>query len=304
MLSFKVTVSRSQLELNPPGSAPNRGPRYGDRCFSAASALPLQEGLRHPRRMLALMAAAVWRPRRTMALAVLLLRTRSEYVFVSASTTGQALRTYLDQRVLGVFPQHRLCRGVLVLPERRSDYLRGRHRQALRTNLRRAARAGITCEILDDRSRFVEAVGAITRSRGNGALSENQVHHLWSEWAGAEMTLLAARDEDGCPLAAAAAIIDDSVCLIKGGTSSSHEARWALHDHLVDLLIARGVRYLLAAGGGPFGALGFATNVQHYQRLLGYELRHVSPGPTRSVGRKYLRSWSLWSSREQPDARV
>ena len=39
--------------------------------------------------------------------------------------------------------------------------------------------------------------------------------------------------------------------------------------------------YLLADGGGPFGALGFATSVQHYQHLLGYELRHLVPLGTR-----------------------
>ncbi len=75
----------------------------------------------------------------------------------------------------------------------------------------------------------------------------------------------------------AGVVIDDKVCLIEGARAICHEARWALHDHLVRILIARGVKYLLAEGGGPFGALGFETNVQHYQHLLGYELRHVSP---------------------------
>jgi hypothetical protein len=88
---------------------------------------------------------------------------------------------------------------------------------------------------------------------------------------------MVARDEHGRPLAYAAAIIDDTVCLIGSALATCHEARWALHDHLVRILIARRVRYLLAEGGGPFGALGFAVNVQHYQHLLGYELRHLSP---------------------------
>jgi len=61
-------------------------------------------------------------------LVVLLLRTRSERVFVSDSTAGEALSTYFNQRALGVFPKNRLCRGVLVLPRDRSEYLRGRRR--------------------------------------------------------------------------------------------------------------------------------------------------------------------------------
>jgi hypothetical protein len=92
-----------------------------------------------------------------------------------------------------------------------------------------------------------------------------------------EVTLLVARDEPGRPLAVAAAVIDDAVCLIEVALASSHEARWALHDYLVRILIARDVRYLLAEGNGPFGALGFAADLHHYQHLLGYQLRHLVP---------------------------
>ncbi len=229
----------------------------------------------------------------------MLRRTPSEYVFVSDSPTGQSVRAYLDQRALGVFPKNRLCRGVLVLPKHRSDYLRGRHRQALRTNLRRAARAGITCEVMGDGSRFVETVDLVTRARGNEPLTESQAKFLGSEWDPTELTLVAARDESGSPVAVAAVAIDDVVCLIRGGISSSHEARWALHNHLVDLLITRGVRYLLASGGGPFGALGVGGNVQHYQRLLGYEVRHLNPSPVQPARRRRLRL----SSRAQPEPR-
>jgi hypothetical protein len=100
-----------------------------------------------------------------------------------------------------------------------------------------------------------------------------------------EFTIAVARSESGRPLAFAAAVIDDMACLLRGAVATSHEARWALHDHLVRILIARRVRYLLADGGGPFGALGVATNVQHYQHLLGYELRHVVPAGTRNAAR-------------------
>ena len=88
---------------------------------------------------------------------------------------------------------------------------------------------------------------------------------------------MVARDRNGRPLAMARVVIDETVCLIEGAAATCHEARWALHDHLVRILIDRGVTHLLAEGGGTFGALGFETNVQHYQHLLGYELRHVSP---------------------------
>jgi hypothetical protein len=91
------------------------------------------------------------------------------------------------------------------------------------------------------------------------------------------MTVMVARDQDGGVLAVLAATIDDSVCAIGFAMATCHDARWALHDHLVRILIARRVRYLLSADEGPFGALGYPTNVQHYQHLLGYELRHLIP---------------------------
>jgi hypothetical protein len=261
--------------------------RYGDRCFSVASALPLEGGLIHPGRALALMAAAARRPQRVIALVTLLLRTRSESVFLSRSAAGRALLAYFSERSLGVFPNNRLCRGVLVLPQDRSEYLRGRHRQALRTNLRRAADAGIKCELVHRRWRvFDEAVEILLDKRPDTAWAVAEASPLRSMLSRPEVTLLAAHDRRGRSLAVAAAVIDDTVCLLEWSTSSSHEARWALHDHLVHLLIARGVRYLVASGGGAFGALGFGRSLQHYQHLLGYELRHVRPARAQPMTRR------------------
>ena len=199
--------------------------------------------------------------------------------------TGQALSSWFGKRCLGIFPQNRLCRGVLLLPERHSDYLRGHHRQALRTNLRRAEAAGIRCETITDPRRAVDEIAEIVKHRRIG-LTPAELHVLAS-WrtmlVRPEMTLVIARDRSGCPLAITAAVIDDAVCLMLVAVASSHDGRWALHDYLVRALIARGVRYLLAEGGGPFGALGFDANVQQYQRLLGYEVRHLTPRTSRRL---------------------
>jgi hypothetical protein len=234
-------------------------------------------------------AAALRRPQRIAALFVVLFRTEPLSVFVSGSSAGRALRTYFDQRLLGVFPKNRLCQGVLVIPPHRSDYLRGRRRHALRTNLRRAATAGISCEVMEDGSSAVEAVEMVTQSRRKGPLAAADVSYFRSLLTKPGMTLLVARDRQGRPCAVLAAVIDETVCLWEWATSNSHEARWALHDHLVDVLIDRGVKYLLSTGEGPFGALGFTANVQHYQHLLGYELRHVTlERPVRFTRRRRL----------------
>jgi hypothetical protein len=245
----------------------------------AASGLPLEGGLVRPRRLARLLAAALRRPRQAAALIVVLVRTRSEEVVISRSSAGQTLSAYFNERTLGVFPKNRLCRGVLVLPEHHCDYLRGRKRQALRTNLRRAEVAGIRCEAIKDPCRAFDAITEIVDHRRK-SVTEDEAPILAS-WAttlaASEMTLVVARDRLGRPLALIGAVIDDAVCLIRLAVASSHEARWALHDYLVQILIAQGVRHLLGEGGGPFGALGFDTSLHHYQHLLGYELRHLSP---------------------------
>lgn len=256
------------------GSESDRRLRYGSPWVLAASELPLDRGIPRTRTMARFIAAATLRPRRFAALIVLILRIRCEYVVLSEARTGQALDRYFNQRRLGVFPAHRLCRGVLLLPRDHADYLRGRHRQALRTNLRKAVAAGIQCEVVTDPHCAVDDSDALRRqwSPVTDALGYSR-----ALVAQPEMTVVVARDRHGQPLAIAAAVVDDTVCLIMHALAACHEARWALHDYLVQMLIARRVRYVLAEGGGVFGALGFTNGTQHYQRLLGYELRHVVP---------------------------
>jgi hypothetical protein len=224
-----------------------------------------------------------------VALIALLLRTPREYVVLSGSGTGQALDRYFNQRRLGIL-KNRLCRGVLLLPEDHANYLRGRHRQALRTNLHRAVTAGIRCEVISDSRRAADELSAVVRRQSDhlpGAALNAGTNHFRALVARPDMTVAVARDQSGDTSGILAAIIDDSVCLISVAVAISHEARWALHDHLVRILIARRVRYLLAEGGGSFGALGFSKNVQHYQHLLGYELRHMIPFRADRTGRRW-----------------
>lgn len=265
---------------------PDRRIRYGGPWFSAASSLPLEGQLIRRGRLVLLCVAAVRRPGRFAALIVLLLRTRTEPLSLSDSPAGRLLRAYFDERSLAVFPRNRLCRGVLLLPPDHSEYLRGRRRQALRTNLRRAAAAGMTCETVRDRSAVLDQVlPQVYRSAGD-------VDHWRALLGRPEVTIMLTRQEWGRPLAIAGVVIDETVGLIVFAAATSHEARWALHDYLVQELIARRVRYLLAEGRGPFGALGFEANVHHYQRLLGYELRHLAPASS-DPGTRWRRLASL-----------
>jgi len=169
-------MSPRQQPHTPSRHARAWGLQYGGRCFSAASALPLNGDLTRPRRLLGLAEAVVRCPKRVAALIVLLLRTPSEPMFVSESATGARLRSYFAERAVGVFPKNRLCRGVLMLPEQPGEYLRGRRRQALRTNLRRAATAGITCEVIDEPPlAFDEALDLLNLRRHRDPLQDAEV---------------------------------------------------------------------------------------------------------------------------------
>jgi hypothetical protein len=213
---------------------------------------------------------------------MLLCRTPREYVVISESPTGRALERYFNQRWLGI-SKNRFCRGVLLLPEDHADYLRGPRRHTLRTNLRKATTAGIRCEVMRDSRRAADDVSAVLRRKER--MPEAELHartNNFGAWiARQEMTVLVARDRDGRALAALAATIDDSVCGIGFAFATCHEARWALHDYLVKILIAQRVRCVLSVDDGPFGALAYSANVQYYQHLLGYELRHIIPAAGR-----------------------
>jgi hypothetical protein len=261
---------------------PLRHTRYRGTWFSAACSLRLDAGLGHPRRLAGLLAAAMLRPRQFAALIALLLTTPSERVPLTNSAAGRALARYFDERFLRVFPRNRLCRGVLLLPSDHSAYLRGRQRQALRTNLRHAATLGIRCESIDDQFSAIEALGEIVDNRRLARPGDRARLTAWwqSVFASPEVTFLVARHHCGRPLALTAVVVDSTICLIQMAAASSHEARWALHDHLVRMLIGRHVKYLFAEGDGPFGALGYKDDVHHFQHLLGYELRHLIPRRT------------------------
>ena len=272
-------VERQGQAVTLRGSGEPRGrARYRGPWLEAASSLRLDGGLNHPGRLARFLLQSARRPTRLLALIGVLLRTPSEVVHLSSSDAGRALRRYFDERALWLLPQNRLCRGVLLLPTRHSDYIRGRRRQALRTNVRRAAVEGIRCEPCVDTETAMVVLRQVLADRTRQPDDLSKVLATWKQlFARPEMTVLVARTRQGRAAAITAAVIDRQVCLMRVAVASDHTARWALHDHLVRELIARGVRYLLAEGDGPFGALGFEPELQHYQQLLGYELRHLAP---------------------------
>jgi hypothetical protein len=97
------------------------------------------------------------------------------------------------------------------------------------------------------------AIVARHRKRPND-LDPHDLALLLTEWASVparpEMTIFVARDSGGDPVALAAVVIDQELCLIQIAIACDHAGRWAPHDHIVRALIERGARVLFAEGEG------------------------------------------------------
>ncbi len=154
--------------------------------------------------------------------------------------------------------RYRGAQGVLSLPAEYSQYLRGRHRQAVRTNVRHARQAGLSVKFCaedgwepgSDDSRAVHITpGPVER---------------WSVFTA-----------DGEVIAQAILSVDEEVALLHGlvsyGSQDTGHPRWLLHAAIVErlcgscsvLLTNSDDAYLMDAGN------------QHFQRLLGYEIRRL-----------------------------
>jgi hypothetical protein len=81
-------------------------------------------------------------------------------VVLTDGASGRAIASYLSERRFGI-RTHLIAQGVLDLPSTFAEYRRGRHRQAMRTNLTRATEQGYSCrrlEALEDRHAYVDLV--------------------------------------------------------------------------------------------------------------------------------------------------
>jgi hypothetical protein len=146
------------------------------------------------------------------------------------------------------------AQGVLPLPADFAAYLRGRSRQAVRTNVGHARRAGqtvISCAVddwapgLDDSRRAAITPGPVER---------------WMVQAA-----------DGEVVADSIVSVDREVALLHGLISFTENARWLLHTAIVERLC--GECSMLIANGDD--AYRLAPGNQHFQRLLGYRISRL-----------------------------
>jgi hypothetical protein len=173
-------------------------------------------------------------------------------VRLSDDPAGLAIREHLALRRWG-FPRFRLAQGILQLPPDFANYLRGRRRQALRTNMRRSTDRGIECH-----SRTVAA----WRRHEPGVTKLAPVEHWW------------ATGSNGATVGEAWLTIDRECALLHGLTSAEPYARWSLHTAIVERLCQSGRNMLIT---NSFDAPLMGPGQQYFQRLLGYSIARLRP---------------------------
>ena len=167
----------------------------------------------------------------------------------------------------------RLAQAVLELPVAERDYLAGRSRQALRTNLRHARERGVTSARVRSYEAWSEAASVIMAARPDGRRAGREMR---KPEPGQQVAYYVARDADQTPLAfAAVALFGPFAVLVNllshpGRPPGASWARYQLHTCLALDLGRAGVGHLLVGS-----ALRETAGNQHFQHLLGYRARNL-----------------------------
>jgi hypothetical protein len=173
---------------------------------------------------------------------------------LTTSPAGRMIAQHFSFREEDGRFRYHSAQGVLALPADFADYMRGRPRQAVRTNVGHARRAGqftLSYAVdnwapgLDDSRRAAIAPGPAER------------------W----MALTA----DGQIVAEAILSVDREVALLQGLVSFATNARWLLHTAVVERLCGE-CSVLLTNSDDAYR---LAAGTQHFQRLLGYRISRL-----------------------------
>lgn len=200
----------------------------------------------------------------------------------SGTAAGERMASKYSGRRHGV--PRRLAVSVLTIPSDPAQYTRGRPRQALRTNSRRAREAGVVCRRIDAAEAGPQLEALLT-ARGEHEVVPLVEHDL----AEGLCTVWVAEAADGVVEAAALTSRDGDFArldlMVSAPDRESFPARYLLSAHLVAELGAAGVRHLAVDS-----ALFLREGLRQFQQRLGFEPttltlvappRPARPAPTR-----------------------
>jgi hypothetical protein len=203
----------------------------------------------------------------------LLRRLPVETVTLSALPAGRLLYDRWSRQSWRKAASH----AFLPLPSDADSYLRGRHRQAVRTNLHRADKIRLSC-------RPIPTDWDVTRE----ALRTGTFASLLEELEQLEQPDLAVKswavfDSGDQVLGRAVALVDErtAVLLLLHGPMDlavAHQTRYLLHTAVVADLIRRGVRSLVVES-----ILGAPPGLKYFAARLGYQACRIRVVSARSV---------------------
>lgn len=235
--------------------------RYGSREFRAAS--DLAQRLPHSAPAPALIGSLARRPAQLRGLAAVWRLPVTDLQVHQANADAWWFRDWFG-------PRRKLAWAVLDLPTAKDHYLTGRHRQALRTNLRHARACGVTSSRVSYETWF-EAVSIIMRARDLTPGPEQD-----RPGPGQQAAFYVARAACGEPLAFAEVALFGQFAALAHLVSrpdrqpDSSWARYQLHTCLALDLGSCGNKHLLTGS-----ALTETAGTQYFQHLLGYQARNL-----------------------------
>ena len=158
-----------------------------------------------------------------------------------------------------------------MLPGAYDEYLRGKRKQALRTNLRKA-HATMVCHELAGHD--AETLGGVLSRHDDRRRPLDVRLQWWSE----ELSRTGNRGwfvttTEGEPLALALVTVDREVAYLQAMVGVDRIARWYLHTHIVETVHAAGVRTVVTHS---INALLLEPSIQGFQHLLGYSIVNLS----------------------------
>jgi hypothetical protein len=174
-------------------------------------------------------------------------------VRLTSSPAARMIGEHLAIREEGRW-RYRDAQASLRLPADFADYLRGRHRQAVRTNVGHARRAGLTVE-----------ASTIEDWRPGG--DDSRLPHLTP--GPVERRLVV--DPDGLVVGDSILSVDDGVALLHGLVSRAPHARWLLHTAIVERLCGECDVLLVNCDD----AYRLGPGIVYFQRLVGYEISRL-----------------------------
>jgi hypothetical protein len=184
---------------------------------------------------------------------------------LSGSPAGEELRAWFrpDRRL----PFNRAPVAVLDLPASTAEYLAGRRRQALRTNLRRAADAGIACAGVEAQGELHRVTERVTAVRGSTASCLLRPGARPSP----SRRFTAAYDRAGDPVGISELVVDGSwaglVFMVTAvGHAEAPLVRYALHAHMTAALVEQEVATLVVGGS----MLLTSPGVRYFQQRSGF----------------------------------